>query len=217
MPRKPKTKTAKDASALSPKEAKAVKKIIQSQAELKYFTFFQAPTGISNAGSLVGTPFDVPNGTTDQERVGDSITLTGLLDFRYSMVALDTSNVVRVIIFQWRAQSYASPLAPTVTDILFTSNYLSHYNHDQRKNYNILYDKMHQLNGNGSSASYPLTNNGIITVHKRVSLKRAAKKIHYIGGGLQGQNRLFILFISDSSALSHPSVSYVTHFTYYDS
>lgn len=126
----------------------------------------------------------------------------------------DTSNVVRVIVFQWHDVSTTAP-DPSVSSILLSGptgviDYLSQYNHDTRQSYKILLDKTFTLNGNGTQAAalaYPLTTSSTIVRHYRISLKNARKHVQYQGGGTQATNRLFWIYMSDSAAPGHPGIT----------
>lgn len=114
----------------------------------------------------------------------------------------DATNVIRVIIFQYLEKAF-----PTLADILqlgtgATANYLSPYNFDNSKAYRILYDSTKLVN----SVSKPQAH-----INKYIKLSKARKDVEYEGSTTVGINRLYMLTMSDSTAVSHPS--YMGHVT----
>jgi len=215
--------SGKNPRGLTPLQARGVQRLIDRNTELKYFQYNSTATNVTTTATLTGIPFDVPQATTsstDVVRIGDAIKLKSSLDFRYTVFVGDTTNLVRVMIIQWKAQSTAAPF-PTAADILLAGpsgavDVHSHYSHDERFNIGFLYDKVHSMVGDAGAATTPYTTSSQITVNKRISLRRAAKNVQYRGGGGQGINRLFLLYVSDSNAVAHPTIVYATKMKFTD-
>jgi len=206
---------------LTPAQARGVKKIVQRQAELKFFYFNQAATAVSTTIVMTGLPFDVLQGTADTNRIGDALTWRGWIDLRYQWIIADTANLVRLMVVQWKAQSTGTPF-PTYADVLLTGpsggyDVFSQYNHDNRHNYVILFDRTHKLIGNSAAATTPNTSVSEVFRHVKVPLTKAKKVAQFIGGGSQGTNRLFLIYMSDSAAATHPTLTYTTKVCFADS
>ncbi len=153
----------------------------------------------------------IAQGATDTTRNGDQVDLHRV-DIRISAaidgtVAPDNYNVVRVILFQWHPQSGISTL-PATTDILqnATQPQLSSYNHDTRWEYTILRDHTFSLSMEGSRVQ---------TI--RWNFPRMTHKLQFSGGTTDGTNHLYLLMVSDSGTVDHPSVIFNSKVTFYDS
>jgi len=176
---------------------------IKFDMELKYFAGSASPFAVDLSGSVVDvTP--IPQGDTDQSRDGDEVTLQHI-ELGYQIVCADATNMVRVIMFQWLPNN-----TPSVSTILLSSGAsyspLSALSTDQRPLYRILYDKIHFLS---LAANY---NNGDM-----VKRKIPVAKAQFIAGSTAGTSHIYLLFISDSGAASHPTASYYVKTEYFDS
>lgn len=196
--------------------------IINKSRELKFHAYTALGQAISSTGTLTGLPCDVPQGDTDTTRDGDSYDLAGNIQFKFQLLASDTTNLVRLVWFQWKDISTAAGPSPAASDIFFPGpsgavDVWSQYDHDNRKSYKILFDRTYNLVGNGTSGTFPGTTTTQIYRSTTVSLKKARRKVQLKGGGLQGTNRIFFLPLSDSSAASHPVLTYTTKMFFYDS
>lgn len=206
---------------LSPGQRRAVKSIINKSRELKYFPYSLIGVSVTSTGALTGVPFDVPQGDTDNSRDGDQFDLAGNISFRFQLLAGDTTNLVRIFFFQWKALSTSAPL-PALSDILLNGpsgsiDVWSQYNHDTRKAYKILWDRTYNMVGNGTSGTFPGTTTSQIYKSVKVPLRKARRKVQLRGGGGQGTNRIFMVYLSDSGAATHPTLSYSTKLFFYDS
>lgn len=220
-------------AALPLKQKTAVRRMIKDEikeeAELKYLIGQQALVGIANTASIVGTYFDVSQGITDNERIGDGLKWSGAmllhLEVRASLASAtlpgDGFNTIRMVILQWHPNS-----TPTVSNILLLGptgqvDINSHYNHDTRQQYKILHDKNYvMINGSPSSALSQNPNlqyQGVQNHRYTISLKRATKKVQYTAGTLTGTNRFYMILVSDSSVTPYPSIQFSTKIFYTDS
>lgn len=203
---------------LNKRQVKDVKRLINRNIELKYFPYVANTTSVTSTGASVGNPFDVPQGNTDTSRNGDSLKWCGKIDFRFEIVngfgaTADLYNKVRVVIYQFK-DATISGQSPIPSQIFINGpsgaiDVLSQYNHDFRHDYHILFDKTYHtaLSTNvANSTQAPNSTTGV--KHYRISLKKANKVVQYQGGGGQATNRLFLYYISDSSAATHPTIQY---------
>lgn len=204
-------------------QKRQVSTLIHRNQELKYLATVFGPTAITSTASIVSTNFDVPQGDTDQSRDGDQLMWCGHIDLTAQMVngqgaTGDTYNNIRFIIFQWHPNS-----SPTATLLLISGpsgnpDIYSQYNHDNRQQYKILFDKVWKTVGPNLSTSNGITDMTTTGVLKyKISLARATKKAQYIGGGAQGTNRLYILYVSDSVLATHPTLAFASKVVFRDS
>lgn len=212
---------------LNPKQKKEVKTIIARRQELKYFHYVQAATAVSTTADVSGSPFDIVQGDQDQERDGDRLQWCGTLEFNLQVVSGQTAgtsdlyNNVRVMLFQWHPTSTSAP-SPVASDVLSQGpsgnpDIYSVYNHDTRQNYKILFDRVYRvtLNTNGTIADNSNSTTGIRRL--RISMKKARKDVQYVGNGLQGTNRIFLLTVSDSALATHPTLAFASKIFFRDS
>jgi len=222
MSKKPKSMFKKQQPALNPRQKKEVDKIILRNQEVKYFVGGFSASNVTNTAVINGVPFDIPQGDTDTERDGDHLKWLGKVRMNFQMIANGSAehNTIRLILLQWHPTSLATPL-PVPLSILLTGptgsvDVMSHYNHDQRQNYKILYDQVFDLASNTTVDAAGITDKIVITKHIKVSLAKARKQVQYVSGGLQGTNRLFLIYVSDS-ALLHPTLALHSKVFYTDS
>ena len=79
-------------------------------------------------------------------------------------------------------------------------------------------DKTFSMVGNGTG-SFVATTDSQILRHYRIPLTKARKMVQFVGGTLQGTNRLYFMQVSDSPVLSlaHPTLSMQTKVVFRDS
>lgn len=110
---------ARKGKKLGYRQKKQVKLIINKSRELKFHAYTALGQAISSTGTLTGLPCDVPQGDTDTTRDGDSYDLAGNIQFKFQLLASDTTNLVRLVWFQWKDISTAAGPSPAASDILF--------------------------------------------------------------------------------------------------
>lgn len=177
-----------------------VKKVINKVAEKKYFTVIQPSVGVDNTGAFAQLGA-VTQGDTDTTRDGDQLYIRSL-QVKGQVTAGDTTNLLRVIIFQWFL-----PTTPTATDLLLSNVVDSPWNHDNRYLFKVVVDKSYSL----ATAS-----NAAQTINWRIS-KGFKRKCQFNGGTTIGTNKFWIFTISDSGGVPNPSVSYYTKLNFTDS
>lgn len=192
-----------------------VKRLIRGNMETKYkFTNSTAGFAVSAAAQIDGTFFDIAQGVADTNRVGDRLKWGSKIHLNLQMVASgDDYNTFRWMLVQWHPTSTAAP-TPVMADILLNGpsaapDVLSQYNHDNRQNYRVLWDRKYIVTG-AAAANKPITSIVARYVTATISLKRARKMVQYQGGGLHATNRLFLIYMSDSAAIPHPTASVTT-------
>lgn len=178
-------------------------KLQKNRSELKFFinNGWAAGTSSSTTPGIADLSL-ITVGTTDQTRIGDEVYLRSF-QFRYHFVVADSYNICRIIFFQWHQDD-----SPVAADILGDTAYpvLSPYRKDTKGHYTILYDKTHALD------TYHTVEHA-----KGFISKAFKKKIRYDAGTTTGQNKLFFIHMSDSSAVTHPTLYLESQINYMDS
>lgn len=183
---------------------------LNAKTELKFLDTPINTANVDQAGAIVSLS-DVPQGVTDVTRVGNNI-LPKRLKLRYSIVFGDTTQLVRVIVFRWKMNDASDVPAPNEilqNQFISTAGVItSDYNEPTRTQFEVLYDKTHR----GSSTIAP--NSAFVTT----TLKLARKKIEYKSDAVvTGLNKIFIMYISDSGAIPHPTILTIPRLYYVDS
>ena len=174
-----------------------INKNINKRAEKKHFLTYNTGYTVDYAGTIQSLS-DIGQGDTDTTRDGDSFYLRSLR-VKGSVLIADSTNAVRLIVFQWHADS--SDDTATVSDILSSSAIgttvapFSSYYHDKRRLYSILYDRTFNTT---TEMSQLLFDTGY--------LRPKVRKVNYVNATSVGVNKVFILAISDSAAALHPTV-----------
>jgi hypothetical protein len=217
--RKGKSKSVKN--SLSPLQKQEVHVLVNRTLKKTIERKFGPPQGnlVSMSSTFqVGTIINIPQGTTDYNRIGDKIHLTSLkIQYQIDRNVLNAvyDEYFRVIIFQWNLSSGLSdPASGTIArDVMFLNdpyataiNYRSWYGPDLStsgaKNFTILYDRTHKAVGLGTATS-PNSTNGIM-VKRNVSLAQARKTVEFAAGSAtSATNSLYWLFVG--TTVTNPS------------
>lgn len=186
---------------------KVIKQVANQSGEKKYFTVYSGGPQTVDSIGVVTSISNIGQGDTDVTRDGDQVYLRSI-ELTWNAIVADTYNFLRLIIFQWMPAS-----TPTVSDILIPAtgnpeqNYQMPYNHDGRFNFRILYDRTLQV----SQDTYQSRQ-----VTKKYILKGFRHRIQYQAGTTDGNNKIYLLKISDSTAASHPTMMNVTKINFGD-
>jgi len=159
-------------------------------------------SGFDSSGTIQILSNIITQGDTDSDRIGDKLLMRNLSIRGYASYG-DTVNVMRVILFQWKLSN--ASVTPTITDILQTAHRFSHYNHDKKAQYSILYDQTFNLDD---------SNRRQILIKK--SIRPKIKKLQLEGAGVNGINHIFLLGISDSGGVPNPAVQLDFRLTFKD-
>lgn len=185
---------------------KVTKRIINQQIERHYFDTEQDNT-VSSSGSiyeLSGTTV----GDGDTQRTGDRITIKSL-QIRGNVNLGDATNIVRIIVFQWLADSGAA-LPDASTDILQSTTVgtanapFGMYSKDfAGYTWVPLYDKTIQLTTQDDAKLF------YVNISAKNFKGKARPYIQYQGSGQNGVGNLFMAVYSDSGAITHPGINFV--------
>ncbi len=198
---------------LNPAQKRQVKDIVKGRQELKYFQASASGTAVSTTPTIDKLTA-IPQGSTDSDRDGDRVRYE-ILELRGVLINADVTNHYRIICFSWLPNS-----TPVAGNLLLNGpsgsvDAFSHYSHDNRQLYKILWDKFFFCAGNGGAASNPYTPTSEQPLHFK--MQASPRQAQFAAGTTNGTNMIYLLYLSDSSAISHPVIHYSTKLTYTDS
>jgi len=184
----------------------SIQRVITSNAEKKYLAFSAVYASIDDTTGIVVNINPVVTGTGPSGKIGDSIR-TRSLEFNYAIQYGDAFNLVRVLLVIWK------PLTvPIVTSVLQFGNAtvsapMSPYNHPQRYDFQVIYDKLHVLD----AVSLP-------AISRKVLITKFPKTLRentYSAPGV-AKNLIYLIAISDSAGVAHPKIAYNGKFNFSD-
>lgn len=197
---------------------KECRKIVNCVAEKKYFTNSPGPADVTNSGVVTCISL-IPQGDTDSTRDGDGLVLRSIeINWEaLSSPGTGTSLVdcVRFIVFQWFPNS-----VPAAGSVLLnagsTSSHLSPWNHDQRFNFRILYDKRYDVTK--ANANPQINSNSKVTSPRILITKGFKYHIQYQSGTTVGSNLIYVLAITDTggTAGNVPQYNFYSKINYTD-
>lgn len=143
-------------------------------------------------------------GANFSQRIGDDISMKGIT-IRFQLTHGDSINMVRVMVLKWfdagsplinsllapALSGFAAPLRPILWE--------------NRRKFRVLYDNLYAISTN--------TNSNIV---EKIYLKNLGNAQFTPGGTANERGSIYILFLSDSSAVVHPDVDMITSLTYTD-
>jgi hypothetical protein len=192
------------------RNAKAIRKIarqeINRDLEVHYVDTAQATITADSAGVISTQLSTIAQGNNDSNRTGDNVKIKSI-QIKGTCVTADATNVMRIVLFQWLQNS--GSVAPTALDVLQNTGQpyspYSPYTKDVA-GYNMipLADRMLTMN-TLSDVNKPFT---IKVSGKKLRKGNALDNIQFTAGGTSGIGHYYLLFLSDSGALSHPTFSY---------
>jgi hypothetical protein len=183
-----------------------VKEMLSGEQELKIYITQNTGTAISYSGTIVDCS-GISAGDTDTTRDGDRVSLKEWT-FSWYITPGDSYNLVRCILFQYTSDTALG--GPSVTNIIQTDGSvvspLSYKSIDYVKNIKILYDKV----------LFADTYHPVVVASPSVKKRFFDHQVQFTGATTR-TNGLFALFVSDSSAATHPSVYYYSTVRFTDS
>mgnify|MGYP000140011448 CR=1 FL=1 len=199
---------------VDPAPRRSLKAAILRAAETKQITLGSAATA---ALSLTTTPQFLQlsantQGVGDLQHVGDEITPVAY-NIHYQLAAADTSNICRIVLFQWLMDTTAA--APDATlwnwnsETGNTEAPLGVLDWSRRSNVNVLYDS-------GPMAMVFGAANGVKAGKIRIAGKRMRKIKINRGTTSSGTGHLYLMYVSDSGAVNHPSFEFTSQLLFKD-
>lgn len=196
---------------LNKRQKRQVKRLIGVQKEYKFFVYNLPNNSTTSSTPGITSISNIPQGTTDNTRDGDRLTLAKYIEIRMQFTNSkgtggDWYNTYRFILFQWKGSN-----TPISSDILLVGpsgsiDVHSSYDEDQALQYHIIKDICFNTVGptDTVSGSFPQSNHVRNFVFK-IPVKRINKKIQFVGGTTTGSNKLYYLLVTDSTAAPHPT------------
>lgn len=196
---------------------KIVRKELAKEIEFKDYNRASAPNSVTSAG-VIEYLTNISGGTNDSQRIANEITIKSL-DLRYEITAAgnDITNIVRVILF--RDMSAGPAVTPPVVattptgagvlqsqsddpvPVVYITNGLQAvqpFLSENRDRYKILMDRTHVL-GDATNSNLPYR-----VVASRYIKKNMKVKYYDSNANSSDKGSLYLMFISDSSAINHP-------------
>lgn len=175
----------------------------KSETELKYIDIDGlTSTAIPNTG-IIHHLSPCTEGTGYDERIGLKIKGKNLL-LRFQLIHSDSTQMVRVMVIRWFCST-----TPVVSDVVFTPSAstpwpLNPLNIDNSKEIQVLYDNLFALSTN--------TNANIVD---KVFIGRPMH-ISFETDDTRDNGHLYLIAVSDSTAVSHPSITYWSRLRFTD-
>lgn len=194
---------------LNRSQALQVQRMISRSQEKKWAEPGIVTEAISIAGT-VSSLMNITQGTGQNNRVGDDIR-PKMIKLRLDCTIADATNVVRFIVFRWKENDqFVAPVTTSILDngLSGAPDIWSFYNKDTSQSYEIIYDTL--FCGAGGSSASNLRQFRV----KNIPLKGKVK--FYSDASTNGSNKLYALRISDSAAVSHPTLSWLAEVTFTD-
>ena len=149
----------------------------------------------------------IPQGNGDSQRIGDKIRIKQV-DFKASYTYADSSNTCRVVLIRWLANN--TPSASQIfTDDSSVYAPLSHYTTEYKGAlFQVIWDSHRNLSSVGP---------GVASVFKSKKLGGTGKQVHFNSGSTTvASGELYLCHATDSSAASHPTLTYNLRMIYSD-
>jgi len=161
-------------------------------------------SGTSGSLTTTGTYTDmtlIAAGTGQNQRNGSAIEVFQL-DLFISFVLGDTTNLCRLVIFEWLPSSTSD--TPTDSELFFGgtgSRWIAPFQGVKPSRFKILHDKIFNLDV------------AHVQVHEEIRLKLKVNA-SYDNTVNTGKNHIFVCLVSDSSAVPHPTfiLNYQLHY-----
>lgn len=209
---KAKIKTRGESYALA---KTAARRVINSQFEKHYYDYDGGTVNLPvSYSSSIYKLTAVTAGSSDSTRSGDRLTIKSL-QIRGTLAVADTHNVMRVIIFQYLGDDGVA--VPTSGQILEAPwfNTINHVNAPYAKDYVgykviVLWDSTYVLNQDNQAKQFQI----MLTAG---NFKRKAKPfIQYQAASSNGVGNIYMMAVSDSGAVTHPTITWVSRLRFID-
>lgn len=193
--------------------ARIARRTLMRTAEKKYFpASFDSTVG--NTSGLFFRLTEIPRGTSDNARIGDSIQLTsmyfrGTVTINTAVGAPDDYNRVRVLIFQWFDNT-----TPTADDIILNFstnstnvNLSAPYAHHTRTQFYIMYDALMDVALGGLEVK---------KFGKMMTNIKRKKVLFEKNSTTKSNGAIYVFAYSDSAVAPSPIMSFFSKVNYRD-
>jgi len=182
---------------------RAAKKVLSKNVERKHFEVANTNVSISTTATVNALTYPT-QGVGENDRIGNEISLRWV-KLKYYLTVADTTNMIRMIIFQWHVDTAIQN--PGIGDILLdpTSNYAIVSplvdKEGKRRKFTILSDKVSTLATQGTANTF-----------KKVYIPKGFKRrLGFNSNNVTtGLDQIFMAVISDSAASLHPTMTWYT-------
>lgn len=196
---------ANNRRVLSQKQKQQVKRMIVENDEIKKFPYYTTVNPSTTIGFVNLNAINVGDAIT--RRSGLKV-IPRLLDIKYDVTVADATNDVRVVLFRWRPNNGDDlPQAGEILRLLEApendpmQSFV--FEKSQSKKFKVLYDRTHYLN----NVANPREAGRIYIYNKKNNIKLVPMYFDAATGPTDpNKNGLYIMYWSDSSALSHPTM-----------
>lgn len=191
---------------LNSSQRSQVARMIQKDIELKSWTVPVSIVALSSTATIADLS-QIAVGTSDNTRIGNHVHLKRF-NLRFELFGSDATNTFRIIIFKWRDNDFytGAPLGTAILSALTggAGDVLAPYNREVPEAFVILKDMLMT----SSQVSDPVIARSI-----SIPLKGKAQ---YVGAGTTGLNKIYMLMLSDSTVVAHPTMTYWSELLYLD-
>lgn len=205
--------------ALTPAQSAEVRRTVNStlkkRMDYKLATFERTSAAVDYSGTVYDLFVNMARGDNSRNAFSGSHIQVLNCHIRGQIACADVSNVFRLILFQWNEDS-----VPVTTSILdnagvittATAPYATR-NWSSRPNYTILRDQMIQLQANTNLTG----GNGFVAVIDMYVKSKKIKPTYWAATSVALQKGgLYFLALSDSSAVTHPTILFTAEMVYTD-
>ncbi len=181
-----------------------VRKAIAQVVDKKYIT--KSIGGVTAYDATLLTDMTtLSQGTADTNRVGDEVHLRSISWSWRANGHATVSVGFRIVIFQWKRQNPPTPedvISAPGTAPTSTTWALSQYNHDQRKNFSVLYDETLVIGSANSGWQSILQGKGIYNIGLNAKRKLVNANCQFVAGGTTGYNHIYAMVIGANTSAS---------------
>lgn len=189
---------------LNPKQKEEVQKLITTPVEKKYYDYALDGESIQLTPSFYDIS-DPAEGTASNEMIGDSMNFINL-SYKFHFRVADTTNFIRFVIFQWYADNATdTPQWNQIFQFHTAGNPTDQYelmspyvigSGNKAALFKILIDEQFYLDADNSVQMIEgFINKG---VRKRIG------NLAVPASPSTGTNKIYLMLVSDSGAVSHP-------------
>lgn len=173
-----------------------------STTELKDYMDY-GDVGVGSTGQIWSLS-DPSIGTAYNQRIGHKIILKSLA-VKFGVTVADTTNFIRILIFRWLA-----PAVPALADVLHYTDTekvcFAPINVNNRDKVQTIRNEVIPLTTNAHAAEVGQFYHGFAG---------SQEAVWKIAGGIKDSGQVYLLAVTDSGAVSHPTFTFVSHLRYY--
>jgi len=217
-----------------------VKRLVGRRIETKFTLSTHYFPAIDDVGTATADLTVIPSGAQQGQRVGRKVKLTKIV-FKMEafgstsglFVGPDQYNTLRVLLFRWKEDTNtAIPKVPLYTDILdnrsAANTYSTHwlYNYNNSDKFVVLYDKLVKVAPvplwNSSTNSITFASAGEQYTHSLAGTMYGRKLgnktliFNDDSTGTSGNDKVWLMILSDSTTTPDPTCSFDAHIFYED-